>query len=567
MRQRSAAQPFLVAALLACTVIVGIVLRLKDPLSTRALGAEDPYTHVVFTKEWLETGFFGDSFHLGTTMYPPGMHAFIAVFAPIAGLSLYDFARIAPALFGGLAILGAYALGARLGGQAAGVGAAVLMAVTPELIFRTELLFPTALDLALLPLWLLAFHFAVSADAERRAAGRVLFLAASVPLAIMHPWLVPLFAAPLALFAVLQWRRSGAPAKDLRATAALLVVPVAFAMAFRWDESDTGFADFAAKAPGLHFLATLALPGPLVFAILLALLGALALAAVTLVAALPRRKVPVVIALAAGAGLLALLVPLTRAPPFEVHYLNMLGPLTIGLACAGFLLAFWRPTPLGDLGACIGVVLFPLTAIDLFGSPFWPQRTVAYMAVGAVLLGASAVMHAAALLTAVVSRTSRAGNETGTGSGARAGAGLATTVLVVVALALAGTAAATAKPTYTWYRLYNDEHFAGFEKVADIVDDDPDARVVIYTWQPALMVKTLIDPDHVWYSPKFFNDAGERGEILVNIDGPAYVLVDKHTQRAAQDGKASLGFLKDGSKYREVYESSDGRLILYEVIG
>lgn len=561
MRLRSAARPLLVMVLLASIVVVGVGLRLKDPLSTRALGAEDPYTHVVFTKEWLDQGYFSDSFHLGTTMYPPGMHAFVGAFAPLAGVSLYDFARIAPALFGALAILGAYALGARLGGQAGGIGAALLMAVTPELIFRSELLFPTALDLALLPLWLLAFHLAVTSEKDARLAGRVLFVGASVPLAIMHPWLVPLFGVPLALYAALQWRRSKAPANDLRATAALLVAPVAFAMAFRWNDSDTGFADFAAKVPGLQWLETFTLPGPLLFLVLLGVLGALALAAATLVAVLPRRPVPSAVALVVGLALLALVIPLSQTPPFEVHFPNMLGTLTMGLACVGFALAFWRPTPLGDMGACIVAVLFPLTALDLFGSPFWPQRTVAYMAVGAVLLGAHAVARAYDGLTALASRAARAGPDD------RRGATVATVCLLAVALTLAGGAAATSKPMYTWYRLYNDQHFTGFEQIADIVDDDPNARVVIYTWQPALMVKTLIDPEHVWYSPKFFSDGAERGKVLVNIEGPAYVLVDKNTQKAAEAGKANLGFLHDGSKYREVYESADGKLLLYKVIG
>lgn len=556
MRPASAARPLLVAALLACIVIVGVALRLKGPLQTEALGAEDPYTHVVFTKEWLAQGYFSDSFHLGTGMYPPGMHAFMGAFAPLAGLSLYEFARFAPAIFGALGILGMYALASRLGGQTAGMVAALLMAVTPELIFRTELLFPTALDLALLPFWLLAFHLAVTTE---RRVGSILFVATSVPLAVMHPWLVPLFAAPLALYAVLQWRRSSAPAKDLRLTAALLVAPVAFAMAFRWDDSDTGFADFAAKVPGLQWLEAISLPGPALFVILLAILGALALGAVALATVLPRRRVPVVLATVVGAALAALAFPLSWSLPFEVHYVNMLGWLTIGLALAGYVLAFARPTPLGDLAACITTVLLPLTAFDLFGSPFWPQRTVAYMAVGAVLLGANTAAHVATAISALGARQATSS------PGRSAAAG--TIALMLVTLAVAGGAVATHEPTYEWYRLYNEEHWNGFERIADIVDDDPSARVVIYTWQPALMVKTLIDPAHVWYSPDFFKDAGERGEVVVNIEGPAYVLVDKNTIKAAESGKASLGFLKDGSRYKEVYESSDGRLVLYEVVG
>lgn len=542
------------AALLASTLVLGVALRLADPLSTRALGAEDPYTHVVFTKEWLDQGYFADSFHLGTSMYPPGMHAFVGAFAPLAGVDLYDFARIAPALFGALAILGMFALGQRLAGNAAGLAAAFVTAVLPEHIFRTELLFPTALDLALLPLWIIGYHMAIT---THRAQGTVLFVGASVPLAIMHPWLVPLFAAPLAIFVALRAVRGQLDRSAIVHGAALLVAPIAFAMSFRWTESDTGFADFFAHLGPLAFLSSLDLPRPLLFLILTTVLGALAAAGVGVLLLAMRIRLPRAAAVALGAlvaaGLLLALPPMTRELPYEVNYRDMLGPFAISLALAGLVLAFVRPTALGDLAAAISVTLFPLTAIDIFDSPFWPQRTVAYLCVGVALLAATLAAHVHELPQRLA-RSDRS----------RAGVGIA--ALLALALAFAGGAAATHDPVYKWYRLYNEDHFAGFEKTADIVSADPDAKVFVYTWQPALMIKTLTDPDHVWYAPDFFADATERSERLAQVQGPAYVLVDKHTLKAEKEGEASLGFLGDGSKYRLLHETDDGRLKLYEVL-
>lgn len=554
MRRPSRAEPAIVAALLASTLVLGVVLRLADPLSTRALGAEDPYTHVVFTKEWLEQGYFADSFHLGTGMYPPGMHAFVGAFAPLAGVDLYDFARIAPALFGALAILGMFALGQRLAGNAAGLAAAFVTAVLPEHIFRTELLFPTALDLALLPLWLIGYHMAIT---THRAQGAVVFVGASLPLAIMHPWIVPLFAAPLAVFVALRALRGHLDRTAVVDAAALLIAPVGFAMAFRWNESDTGFADFFAQLGPLAGLSTLELPRPVLFLTLTIVLSVLALAGVGVLQLAMRVRLPRAWSVALGAilaaGILLALQTMTRDPPYEVNYRDMLGPFAILLALTGLVLALVRPTALGDLAAAISVTFFPLTAIDIFGSPFWPQRTVAYLCIGVALLAATLASHAHELPQRLA-RNERS----------RATVGIAT--LLALALVFAGGAVATHDSVYKWYRLYNEDHFAAFEKTADIVAEDPDAKVFVYTWQPALMIKTLTDPDHVWYAPGFFSDGAERAERLEQVQAPAYVLVDKHTLQAEKDGEASLGFLDDGGKYRLIHKTDDGRFKLYEVL-
>lgn len=555
MRRPLLIEHVLVVALLTGTLVLGATLRLEDPLSTRALAAEDPYTHVVFTKEWIEKGAFGDSFHLGTGMYPPGMHAFVGAFAPLAGVSLYEFARIAPAFFGALAILGMFVLGQRLSGNPAGLAAAFVTAILPEHIFRTELLFPTAVDLAVLPIWLLGYHLAIT---THRKEGAILFLGAGVPLAIMHPWLVPLFAVPLALYASLRALRRELPSRELPLAATLLVPPTAFAMAFRWDESDTGFADFFAALGPLGILQELHVPRPLLFLVLLILLGAVAalgafLLRLTLVIR-PPRPFRLAIGAVVASALLASIPWVARDLPREVDYSEMIGPLAILLALAGFALAFMRPSALGDLGAAIAIPLFPLTAIDVFDSPFWPQRTVAYLCVGVALLAASSFghLHALPLRLARVER-----------SRVLVGA----TALVVLSGALVGTAAATYDDVYPWYRLYNEDHFARFEEVARVLEKDPSSKVFVYGWQPALIVKTLTDPAHVWYAPSFFADSGERTERLDKVEGPAYVLVDKHTLSAENDGKASLDFLDDGSRYRLVTESEDGRLRLYEVRG
>lgn len=564
MRPHARVEPTaaIAAALLVGIVVLGVALRLHDPLSTRAIGAEDPYSHIVFTKEALERGWFGDSFHLGTSLYPPGLHALMGALAP-ATVGFYAFTRLAPVAFGALAILGTYVLARRMAGEAAGLAAALLVAVMPEHIFRTTLMFPTALDLALLPAWLLAFHLATRPEGEpgpSRAAAGILFVAMAPALAFNHPWLVPLTTGPLALWLALRaLRASPAP---LRATwrrmalpAAALVVSTAFAMAFRWDESDTGFADFLSKLPGLAPLADLDLAPVALFALLLVALGAaFALGAgATAVAARAAwpRAVRVGASAVAAVSLVALAPVLASHPPLHVSYKDMLGWVAVGLGLAGVALALLRPSALGDLGLALAVVLFPLTAINFFDGEFWPQRTVAYLCVAVALLAG----HVAHVAHGLASRaTLRATTRHA-----------APVALVLVTLLLASAFAAARPAPYPWYRLYTDDQFEAFEETAAVLEEHPDARVFVARWESALMVKALGDPAQLWYSPEFFSSGGARDGQLGSVEGPAYVLVDHYTQRAAEKGKFDLGFLQSG--YRVVLESDDGTVRLYEKEG
>lgn len=66
-------------------------------------------------------------------MYPPGLPMVMAVFHRLAGREAVFY--VVP-LLAGLAILATYVIGTRLGGQTVGVGAAVLLAVSPSFLFQ-----------------------------------------------------------------------------------------------------------------------------------------------------------------------------------------------------------------------------------------------------------------------------------------------------------------------------------------------------------------------------------------------------------------------------------------------
>jgi asparagine N-glycosylation enzyme membrane subunit Stt3 len=564
MRPRDTlASTLIVVAALAAIVGVGVHLRSIQPLSSPALAAEDPYTHVVFTKEALERGWFGDSWYLGTTMYPPGLHALAGTLAPHSGVTLYEFARIAPLVFAGVAIVGTYVLGARLGGAAGGLAAALVTAVMPEHIFRTELFFPTALDLAIVPAFLLLLWMA--GTSERGIGAALAFAALSVALAFTHPWLVPLFAAPalaaLALWTLRESEGAHGYARRLALPAALATGASAFAMASRWTDSDTGFADLFAKLPVLSLLARIDLPPPVLFLALFVVIGAATAAGVALMALLAAAKprVPQVarIALAAVVALvlLGLVLKLSagKLPP-DVSYAHMIGTVPIALALVGVGIALLFPTPLGDLGLVTGATLFPLTALNLFQSTFWPSRTVAYLCVAVALLAGASVAWAVRQSLAYVTNM-------------KLRRIAAPTALLASICLLSGAVVAHPASEYKWYYLYNDDEFAGLQRVADAISADPNAKVITSTWQPALMMKTLAPPAQDRYSEKFWSDGGERAKVLAEAQGaPRYVIVDKYTRQQVAKQGGDLGILDDGS-WKLVYRTASGSLSLYEWVG
>lgn len=564
--RRSIARALVAGSLLAAIVALAFWLRLAEPLSGPGLGAEDPYTHVVFTKEALERAEFGDSFYLGTSLYPPGIHAFLGAFAPLAGVSLVEAARFVPPFLGALAALTTFALARRLGGTAAGLVAALVVATAPEHIVRTNLLFPSAFDLALVPAWLLLFHVATEAARAGvrrwRDPGRLgaaaLFLLMSAPLAFLHPWVVPLFAAPLGAYAMLRGARSRS-SREARErvgwSVALLVPATAFAMASRWSESDTGFADFGAAIPGVAAFTALGLPPGATFGVLLVALGLASALAVPLAGLLagaaprPGRVASAFgavlgVALVAGVAFLAL-----GSLPRGVDYFDMLGPVAVTLGLAGVALACARPTKLGDLGLAVTLPFLPLTAINLFGGPFWAQRTVAYLCLGVALLAGAAALELARALRATVERV--------------ASARIAGPAAVVACVALvAGGLGVASADSWSWYRIYEGDQYDAVAETSAILAADPGARALVYSWQPALVLRSLGDLDQVRYAPRLYSDEAKREAVLDESGGRQLVVVDRFTLRAESEGKVDLAFLADG--YSLVLQSDDRAFQLWE---
>lgn len=316
---------------LGALLLLALAVRLREPLSSPIVGAEDPFLHMA--QAWDITQGHGLPAH-----YPPGFPLLLAPFTLLGPAGFTLVARFGPPLLGVVMALGVFVLlERRLGGWPALAGAAVA-ALMPEVVFRTDLLFPTALDLALLPF---VFHLALLAsEGSRRAlAGGVALV---LFLLLAHPWVVALLAPTFLAFGVaLTLRRE-------RRRALILL--------------GAGALGFAALALALAFL-----PGT-------------------------WNPVPTFLQ-HAGPKLVSLIRNPASLLPLP-QYVNLPAMLTwtaLVLAIAGAARVAWTRSRVGLLALLWCALLLPMILVDWFDVWFIPHRTVAYFALGVAILAACTV--------------------------------------------------------------------------------------------------------------------------------------------------------------------------------
>ncbi|MES2155242.1 MAG: hypothetical protein V4510_08930 [bacterium] len=322
---------------------LALMLRLVDATSSPVMGAEDPYRHMERTWDLLQGKF--------SFSYPPGLQIMLAPFA-LAGPSVfYAAARFLPSLFGVSMVVGAFVLCRRYVHPAGALTAAALLAVMPETIRRTDILFPTAVDLGILPWLLLAVLMA--ADGSRRALVTAGVLGAVV--LVVHPWLVALLLLPMAVFTLcVLWRR-------LPAWRTRLV------------------------------------------------LAACGFAAVCLVSLAVPAMADLVVG--RGFGRLAQLAshPSSINPlPVFVDLPAMLTVPALLLGGVGAALAIVRRSRFSLLALGLALFMLPFVLVDWFGIWYIPHRTVAYLAIPLAMLAALPVAELFAMASNS-KRSARAG--------------------------------------------------------------------------------------------------------------------------------------------------------------
>lgn len=320
----------------ALTVVgmVALALRLRDPLSTPILGAEDPYLFMERTWNLLQGWEIWD--------YPvPGFMYLMAPFAMLGTDAFYWTARLLPAAFGVTGVVGTFFLTRHGLGPWPGLAGATIIAFMPEHITRTNLLFPTALDMAVLPFLLL-----VTLRAAEGARWALIALPATAfTFLAIHPWFVALLLPPVGLFLLFQYvrRHPRVRAAHVRAGAATFGVVGVFLFVNPVWSPWTMIADRAWP----RFMEIVTDPSTL-----------------------------------------------TPLPAF-VDLPSMLtwAGLLLGVAGAG-VAVLRRRTPFALLAVLWTFLLLPLVLVNWFQLWYLPHRTVAFMATGVAMLGALAVAEA-----------------------------------------------------------------------------------------------------------------------------------------------------------------------------
>ncbi len=533
-------------------VLMGLSLRLDDPLATGALPAEDPYTHMSLVREHLHDGTL-DASNDGN-LYPPGMHALVAAVWVYTGMDLLDLMRLGPAVLGAIGILGMGLFLWRMIGPAGAVVGAWAYAMVPEVIFRTTMMAPTALDLALLPF----LFFAYLELARGRFGWFAVAALVTLYLVFAHPWVLLVLGLAGLLFLILcitmPWPAARAPPLSAIGTTGLialfgsgvagaLLMGSAEALDLPMNMSLDAFAPFLMVASFLPL--TFALAAPKAAKWLLPWWG--------------EWRGAVWVATILHMGLIAVVafvtwMALQIGMPEHVRLQGMIGwPILLVAAFALIALPIVRG-PAAHMGTALFLATYPFVVLNVFHSDFWPHRTAVFLALALVILAGVTAWSLQHPIRRLVEKTSPGPSRPVTPDPAASHAGqdrptraadtdphVVTTMaagftrpgaptrrrpeprrrtrktttrtarqqprphgvrfapaastwavvlpLLFIGIPLAGAVAVTAPEPYDgWYRLFDECDHEALERVAAFANQDPDAIVIAGTWQAKLVV-------------------------------------------------------------------------------
>lgn len=554
--ERPGAANVLGAVAVVLAVALGFLLRLEDPLSSPVVPAEDPYTHMVLVKEHLADGVLNPLDPDGQ-LYPPGMHAFLAALISFTGAELYETVRFAPVALGTIGVLGTALLLWRYEGRVAAFVGALAFALAPEIVFRTTMMAPTALDLALAPFLFLALMEVLEGDLR--------WIGVAAPLAIYlvfaHPWFFGVLAAMGVAFAllalVLPWPTTRSPRLSSPGFAASLAIVgggLGLVLSTCAGLCGPGFQGV------LPFPELVPLMAPLVLVLSFLPSVFLAVQSDDIERWMPERTAgPRSLPIRAGISLvLAIAFAAVTWPaiqsglPQMVDLPRMLGWPLLGLAAFGFVALPFLGTRLAYLGASLTLATYPMVVYNPLGSPFWPHRTVVYFGIGVVLLaGAVAGALAHWVRHAWTHKVPKP-------SGLRSVLDrpmVAMAPVLLVAGSLGGVLFTSTPPNYPdgWYRLYEPCEMDALQQISERVEQDPSATAVAGDWRPAIVLSAITEnPDQVWYKEPFWVSDRERRDTMAlhkEQGRPLYVVEERHLRSENPDKDASF---TDSGEWRTI---------------
>lgn len=550
-RRAGIAKPAIALAILSLTLALGVLVRLEDPLSTRVIPAEDPFTHMALVRDHLADGSLDPLYDDGR-LYPPGMHAVVASVWIYTGMPLEDIFRFGPVLLGGIGIIGIALLLWRCHGPVAAIVGGLAVALAPEVIFRTTMMSPTALDIAVVPFFLLA----VLETLRGRLVWAPVVAALSLFFVLAHPWvlavLVPAMVATVALWIILGGQRSASgPLHALGATAVLASAAAALVLAVTtcWSQCGIGETSASATSQRVDNLAIAAATGALLVAGLAALLR-------KRIARWhdAKRRTHVGVRLGLSAAI-ALAIVAVSIPAFQsgmpeyVKLPRMIGMPILLLGATGLVALPFLPTRAAFAGGSLAVVTYPFVIYNPLDSIFWPHRTAVYLTIGLAILagiGASAIVAAVRMVVAKLPmpriRTKRAGRGIARRVTLAGAAGLVATTM------LAGSVYAQTPLAYEtgWYRLYPTCEYDGLQEIAG--QAGPDTVVITGDWRPKLVMAAFAsDADDIWYDRQFFADPDKREGTVSGLDQAGrdvIVVLDRHMR--VEQPHTNTSFLHEG---------------------
>lgn len=538
----------------AIALVLGIVLRLDDPLSSPVIPAEDPYNHMALVREHLADGRL-DPLNPEGTLYPPGFHAYLAAAWVFSGVDLYELVRLGPVLLGAIGLVGIAVLLWRTHGPVAAAIGTLVAAVSPEAVFRTTMMAPTALDLAVLPFVLLA----LLETARGRLAWAVPAAVGLVFLAYAHPWVVILIglvgAGFVLLGAVLPWPRARGPSVAPRGVAVASVL-LGATLALVLSDCLGVCGGNPNTLPGQALQARFA---PWILAASL-VPGALVLFAPRSLAWIGRAGPEVrattfryaTAALLAAGLLAATAAAYDQGLAYGVDPAKWFGWAALIAGVVALVVLPFHPGPASHLGAALILVTYPFVFFDPLHVWFLSHRTGVYLGLGLFLLLGSFAGAVVDWAAGVAARTQYA--PAPAPLRVPRGAPLrgprpqrALVPVLLIGLMFAGTVAAAPEPE-PWYRLFNECEADALRTAADAAAREPGAVVITGDWRAKLVVAAqTTNASRVWFKADFFDPAraSERDGLvkwLEDSERPLLVVDDVYIEQA--NPRADTSFLR-----------------------